>query len=63
MQCVIDIHKLYATSSSQCINFEKSSMYFSNNTNGGQREMIKNMLRVKEVERFESYLGLPTLLG
>ena len=25
--------------------------------------MIKSMLGVKEVEKFESYLGLPTLLG
>ena len=60
---VTDILQLYADSSGQCINFEKSSIYFSSNTVGGQREMIKSMLGVKEVERFESYLGLPTLLG
>ena len=63
MQCVIDILQLYADSSSQCINFEKSSIYFSSNTGGRQRNMIKSMLGVKEVEKFESYLGLPTLLG
>lgn len=28
-----------------------------------QRESIKAALGVKEVERFESYLGLPTLIG
>ena len=28
-----------------------------------QREGIKAALGVKEVERFESYLGLPTLIG
>ena len=38
-------------------------MFFNSNTFGGQRELIKNMLGVKEVEKFESYLGLPTLLG
>ena len=63
MQCVTDILQLYADSSGQCINFEKSSIYFSSNTIGGQREMIKSMLGVKEVEKFESFLGLPTLLG
>ena len=63
MQCVTDILQLYADSSGQCINFEKSSIYFSSNTGGGQRNMIKSMLGVKEVEKFESYLGLPTLLG
>ena len=62
VQCVANILQLYADSSGQCINFEKSSMYFSSNTNGGQREIIKSMLGVKEVERFESYLGLPMLL-
>ena len=63
VQCVTDILQLYAESSGQCINFEKSSIYFSSNTGGGQRDMIKSMLGVKEVEKFESYLGLPTLLG
>ena len=62
VKCVTDILQLYADSSGQCINFEKSSIYFSSNTIGGQREMIKSMLGVKEVEKFESYLGLPTLL-
>ena len=62
MQCVTDILQLYAESSGQCINFEKSSIYFSSNTGEGQRDMIKSMLGVKEVEKFESYLGLPTLL-
>ena len=63
MQCIIDILQLYADSFGQCINFEKSSMFFSRNTTGRQRELIKNMLGVKEVEKFETYLGLPTLLG
>ncbi|KAK9991547.1 hypothetical protein SO802_026532 [Lithocarpus litseifolius] len=33
-----------------------------NNTRGEQRERIKTVLGIKEVVRFESYLGLPTLL-
>ena len=45
------------------MNFEKSSVYFSSNTTRGDRERIKGTMGVKEVERFESYLGLPTLVG
>ena len=50
-------------SSGQLINFIKSSFYFSSNTDGAQRDWIKNKLNVKEVDRFKTYLGLPTLIG
>lgn len=63
VQCVTNILQLYADSFGQCINFEKSSLYFSSNMDGDRRETIKNMLEVKEVDKFGSYLGLPTLLG
>ena len=33
------------------------------NTNGGQKDWRKNILGVKKVDRFESYLKLPTLVG
>ena len=55
--------KLYAEASRQCLNMEKSSVYFSSNTSSQKRESIKAMLGVSEVDRFESYLGLPTLVG
>ena len=63
VRCISNTLQLYAASSGQCINFEKSLVYFSSNTQGVQREVIKNELGVKEVDRFESYLGLPTLVG
>ena len=53
----------YANASSQCINMEKSSVYFNNNNQEGQKVEIVSMLGVKVVDRFESYLGLPTLVG
>ncbi|XP_075640347.1 uncharacterized protein LOC142612108 [Castanea sativa] len=53
----------HATSSGQCINFEKSSVYFSSNTTREQRDSIKLNLEVREVDRFDDYLGLPTLVG
>ena len=58
-----DVLDLYAMASGQCINFEKSYVYFSSNTSRVQKDSIKNVLRVREVEKFESYLGLPTLIG
>ena len=45
VQCITDILQLYVASSGQCINFEKSSMYFSSNTNGRQREIIKKYVK------------------
>ena len=60
---VMEILKLYVEASSQCINMDKSSVYFSCNTSLQQRDAIKALLGVREVDRFESYLGLPTLVG
>lgn len=60
---VKEILQLYATTSGQCINFEKSSIYFSSYTGENHKELIKDWLGVKEVDKFETYLGLPTLLG
>ena len=53
----------YASASGQCIKMEKSSVFFSSNTPASQKVGIVLVLGVKEVERFESYLGLPTLVG
>jgi len=59
----MEILKLYAEASGQCINMDKSSVYFSSNTSFQHRGTIMALLRVSEVDRFESYLGLPTLVG
>ncbi|XP_075665089.1 uncharacterized protein LOC142634697 [Castanea sativa] len=63
VQLLFEVLEFYAVASGQCINLEKSSVFFSSNTTEAQREWITNVLGVKEVERFESYLGLPTLVG
>ena len=55
--------EIVCKASGQCINMEKSSVYFSNNTSLQHRDVIKALLGVHEVDRFESYLGLPTLVG
>ena len=41
---------------------EKSLVYFSNNTTFSQKQGILRTLGVKEVDRFESYLVLSTLI-
>ena len=61
-QETLEVLKLYAEASGQCLNMEKSSVYFNSNTSPQKRELIKAMLGVSEVDRFE-YLGLPTLVG
>ena len=58
-----EVLQTYANALGQCINIEKSLIHFSSNTCGGQRGVIVSMLGVKELERFESYLGLPMLVG
>ena len=63
VEVVNDILKTYAQASGQSINLEKSSVYFSNNTPNCQKEEIKQILGVREVDWFESYLGLPTFVG
>ena len=62
-KAIMEILKLYVEVSGQCINMEKSSIYFSSNTSLQHRDVIKALLGVNEVDRFESYLGLPTLVG
>ena len=54
---------MYAGASGQCINMKKSSMFFSGNTPMEQKHWIKESLRVKEVMKFDTYLGLPTSIG
>ncbi|KAA3484846.1 reverse transcriptase [Gossypium australe] len=44
--------------SRQKINLEKSMVYFSPNTPTNQCELIRNMLRMKVVEKLDNYLDL-----
>ena len=63
MEVVSEMLQTYANASGQCINLEKSSVFFSSNTSASQKQGILRILGVQEVNRFESYLGLPTLVG
>ena len=63
VQVINEVLMGYANASGQCINMEKSSMFYSSNTPRQMKEWTKEMLGVEEVECFEKYLGLPTLIG
>ena len=62
-ETIAEILQTYERASGQSINLEKSSVYFSSNTSKRQKGQILEALGVQEVDRFESYLGLPTLIG
>ena len=57
------ILQLYGAASGQCVNRDKSSIYFSTNTPDTIRQDLKSTLNI-QVEAFsERYLGLPTAVG
>ena len=62
-EAIVEILQTYANALGQSINLEKSSVYFSTNTNGVQKQQMLQILGVKEVMKFKSYLGPPTLIG
>lgn len=58
-----NILQVYGAASGQCVNRDKSAIYFSPNTPEASRQAIKTTLDI-HVEAFgERYLGLPTAVG
>jgi hypothetical protein len=49
--------------SGQKLNKEKTFLFFSRNTSTTKREEITQCSRLKATEKYEKYLGLPTLVG
>ena len=45
------------------INKEKTTLYFSRNTNEVTQEAIKVALDVLAIRHYEKYLGLPSFVG
>ena len=62
-EAIAEILQTYERASGQSINLEKSSAYLSSNTSDSQKQLILEILGVKNVNRIETYLGLPTLVG
>ncbi|CAL8992514.1 unnamed protein product, partial [Prunus brigantina] len=57
----VQILSLYEQASGQKINFDKSAVCFSPNTDPVMKQLISDMLGVPIVTCHERYLGLPTL--
>lgn len=55
--------KVYKESSGQQLNKNKTSLFFSHNTNHDTRDTIKAMFGAQVIKPHESYLGLPSLVG
>ncbi|XP_019177863.1 PREDICTED: uncharacterized protein LOC109173059 [Ipomoea nil] len=58
-QCLIRYEKL----SGQVVNYNKSSICFSRNTQGNDRDQVADCLEVVQAANFGKYLGLPSFVG
>ena len=62
-QKVLDILAIYERGSSQKINREKTNIFFSTNTPQLVQSQIQHLLGVPTIRQYETYLGLPALVG
>lgn len=53
----------YERASSQQINRDKTTLFFSKSTTQGMQVAIKDSLGVTFVQQYEKYLGLPRFIG
>ncbi|KAA3458643.1 reverse transcriptase [Gossypium australe] len=58
-----EILKEYEVSSGQCVNFNKSTIFYSTNTNEESKAVVSTMLGVRSSSSPEKYLGLPNIVG
>ncbi|KAA3467255.1 reverse transcriptase [Gossypium australe] len=58
-----DILKEYESCSGQCVNFNKSTIFYSSNTSNAIREEASLVLGVRSFTYPEKYLGLPNVVG
>jgi hypothetical protein len=55
--------QLYEDCSGQTVNFDKSSVMFSENTRDGDKENVLHVLNIRAEARTEKYLVLPVYVG
>ncbi|GMI73050.1 hypothetical protein HRI_000974300 [Hibiscus trionum] len=58
-----DVLTDYEMCSGQCINYEKSGLFFSANVGEDTRQDVARILRIRNAINPEKYLGLPTVVG
>jgi hypothetical protein len=59
---LIRISGVYEAGSGQKLNLDKTSVFFSRNTSQEKRQEILRLSGLSEALRFDTYLGLPSLL-
>ncbi|KAA3480199.1 reverse transcriptase [Gossypium australe] len=57
------ILKEYERNSGQCVNFDKSTVFYSTNTQERERSIVSQILAVRSSNDIERYLGLPSMVG
>lgn len=62
-QILKKILKDYEVSSGQCINFNKSTVFYSNNTSKDLKWEVANIPRVQNSNTMERYLDLQNVVG
>ena len=60
---ISDIIRKYERASGQSVNLDKTNVVFSKCVANNRRQEIVDTLGVKEVEKHDKYLGLPTIIG
>ncbi|KAL0298977.1 UNVERIFIED_CONTAM: putative mitochondrial protein [Sesamum radiatum] len=60
---ILDVLGIFGRASGQEINFAKSSVVFSSNTNHTIRAEVQDVLQIRAEGRHDLYLGLPTVVG
>ncbi|XP_021713566.1 uncharacterized protein LOC110681747 [Chenopodium quinoa] len=60
---IADIISIYERASGQKVNLDKTEVAFSKCVTIERRQAIVEALGIREVERHEKYLGLPTIIG
>ncbi|KAA3472829.1 reverse transcriptase [Gossypium australe] len=58
-----DILKVYEDCSGQCVNFDKSLIFYSSNTDEVSKAAVLRLLGVRSSSSPEKYLGLPNMVG
>ncbi|KAA3477260.1 reverse transcriptase [Gossypium australe] len=53
----------YENCSGQCVNYDKSAVFFSTNTQEGDKAVISRVLGVRSSNNPKRYLGLPNMVG
>jgi hypothetical protein len=65
MECntILDILRRYERALVQQINQDKTTLFFSASTASITQEEIKNALQLPDIKHYETYLGLPSMVG